>query len=66
MIVHHPVDFQIFDRYQSEAVYNTAGVLVSEIVPPPRRTLVHPGHNLALLLASGGTLLLLAQRRVGL
>ena len=47
MIVHHPVDLQIFDRYQSEAIYNTTGVLVREIVPSPRRTLVHPSYNLA-------------------
>ena len=47
MIVHHPADLQIFYRYQSEAVYNTAGVLVREIVPSPRRTLVHPSYNLA-------------------
>ena len=46
MIAHHPVDFQIFDSYQSEAVDNTAGVLVREVLPPPRRTLVHPSHYL--------------------
>ena len=47
MVVHHPADLQIFYRYQSEAVHYMTGVLVSEILPSPRRTLVHPSYNLA-------------------
>jgi hypothetical protein len=65
MIVHHPANLQILYRYQPEAVYDAAGVLVREVLPSPRRTLVHAGHLFTLLSTGGRIFLLLGQRSLG-
>jgi hypothetical protein len=61
MIVEHPVDFQILNRNQPEAVDYTTGMLVSEVASTPCRSLMHSRHDFTTLRSSGRTLLLFGE-----
>jgi hypothetical protein len=46
-IVDHPVNFQVFDRDNTESVHEATGALVGEVQAPERNPLVDAGYRLA-------------------
>lgn len=49
MIVHHPVDLQVFDTDHAKGVDDLAAVLMGEVLPTPCNALMDTSHNLAML-----------------
>ena len=45
MVVHHPIDRQIFDSDQIKGVDDAAAVLMGEVAAPPGDALMHPRHH---------------------
>jgi len=45
VVMHHPIDRQIFDRDQIKLVDEAAALLVGEVAPPPGDALMHASHN---------------------
>ena len=53
MMVHHPIDMQIFYTDHPKAVYKLSGLLLGEVVAFEPRAFVHPCHHLAMLATLG-------------
>lgn len=47
-MVNHPIHVQVFYADDTEVIDNLSAVLMSEIVPAPRNTLMHSGNRLAM------------------
>src|SRR5437879_9712820 len=49
MVVHHPVDMQVFHTDDAEMVHDFPAFLMSEVVTPKSDTLIHTRHSFAML-----------------
>lgn len=62
MIVHHPIDVQIFHADDAELIDDFTRLLVRKVMPLESNALMHARHNLAPLGSCGRVLLLLAEK----
>src|SRR5947209_6607641 len=56
MVMGHAVDMQVFDRNDTETVYDLPGFLMGKIISPESSPLMHTSNNLAMLTTLGSTL----------
>ncbi len=57
MVVHHAVDDEILNTDESKLVHDVARMLMGEVLPLPLRALMHPCHDLPLVVSLTGSFL---------